>query len=385
MQKTRVAFISNSEPFDGGSETFESSFASILRSIDNLNIVPILLHTQFSKSRQRNKKNSNLNEIYFKVGLLTKALVALQTSLFLSSLSSRLRWPRNKFEKFLRIQGVQVAVFLSPNPLSLIVQSLPLVTTVWDLGHRDLPDLPEFSKKNSFKEREFFYQNTLARSWRVLVDSEITKKRIETIYSVQPNRVHVIGLLPAGPTLEIKNISSDPQSKYIFYPAQFWPHKNHERLLYAFREVLRVNPELKLVLSGSDKGSLATVLNQATALGISDRVEYVGYVARSEYWKLLKNSEFLVFPSLLGPTNLPPLEALVIGKKMAVSLFHKESLQAIESGVSYFDPYSVDEMRDAMLHVFDLERDFKVVNFEKSNKILLTNFLEMLTETHTCN
>ncbi len=376
MQNIRVAFISNSAPFDGGSETFESSFASILSSIDNLNIEPILFHTQFHKSRRRYKSNSNLNEVYFRVGFLTKVLVAFQTSLFLSSLASKLRWPRNKFEKLLRIEGVQVAVFLSPNPLALIVQSLPLVTTVWDLGHRDLPDLPEFTRNNSFHKREFFYQNTLARSWRVLVDSEITKNRIGTLYGVPALRVNVIGLLPVGPESKIKeNSVRTIPSKYLFYPAQFWPHKNHKRLIDAFKLVLHDFPELKLVISGSDKGSLSECLNYIDQLNLNSKVIHVGFVKRIEYWSLLINAECLVFPSLLGPTNLPPLEAATVGKKMSISSFHKGQLGIPNTGVSYFNPYSVKEIRNSIIETITKITDYEIMitedNAESVKKFLL--------------
>ncbi len=92
-------------------------------------------------------------------------------------------------------------------------------------------------------------------------------------------------------------------------------------------------------------------------------------------YKSLSNSKP---SSLLGPTNLPPLDALTIGKKMEVSLIHKESLQTVEPGVIYFYPYSVNEMRDAMLHAIELERDFKVVKFEESNRMAVLDFLNKL-------
>jgi glycosyltransferase involved in cell wall biosynthesis len=374
LPKIRVAFISNSAPFDGGSETFESSFASILSSIDNLNIEPILLRTQIVNSRIRRRKNSNLNEVYFRVGLLTKILVAFQTSLFLSSLSSRLRWPRNKFEKLLRTEGIQLAVFLSPNPLALIVHSVPLVTTVWDLGHRDLPDLPEFSRNNSFKEREFFYQDTLARSWRVLVDSAATKNRIEILYGVQPERVHIIGLLPAGPNSNSKQISFEMTSKYIFYPSQFWFHKNHRRLFEAFKLVLTDFPDLKLILTGSDKGSLSASLDFIKKMNLSGNVFYLGFVNREEYWWLLRNSQCLVFPTLLGPTNLPPLEAMTVGKSMTISEFHSATISNLKSNVIYFDPLSVESIANGIkeaLTVSDSQPiDFKLDNSQKVSELL---------------
>ncbi len=63
---------------------------------------------------------------------------------------------------------------------------------------------------------------------------------------------------------------------------------------------------------------------------------------------------------------------------MTVSLIHQESLQSIEPDVIYFDPYSIDEIRDAMLQAFDLERDFKVIKFEEANRMAVIDFLNKL-------
>ena len=41
--------------------------------------------------------------------------------------------------------------------------------------------------------------------------------------------------------------------KFLFYPAQFWAHKNHLRLIEAFREVAAEVPDLHLVLTGKKR------------------------------------------------------------------------------------------------------------------------------------
>jgi glycosyltransferase involved in cell wall biosynthesis len=310
--------------------------------------------------------------------MFTKVLVAFQTSLFLSSFASRLRWPKNKFEKLLRTQGIQLAVFLSPNPLALIVHSVPIVTTVWDLGHRDLPELPEFSRDNTFKEREFFYENTLPRSWMVLVDSEVTKKRIENLYGVKASRVHKIGLLPFRPIMDSAENYSPPYSNYIFYPAQFWSHKNHLRLIDAFKLVQKHLPDLNLVFSGSDKGHLTETLDYVEKIGLTNRVFYTGFVSRAEYWSLLQNSNCLVFPSLLGPTNLPPLEAGLVGKKMAISDFHFENMPFKNENLFYFDAYSPESISQAIMKTLN-SADFEPISFDQINRDSVQVFIQKLS------
>lgn len=61
---------------------------------------------------------------------------------------------------------------------------------------------------------------------------------------------------------------------------------------------------------------------------------------------------FLVFPSLLGPTNMPPLEARVLGCPVLCSDFlgHREQLG---DGALYFNPENEDEIVKSMLIVLD--------------------------------
>ena len=49
--------------------------------------------------------------------------------------------------------------------------------------------------------------------------------------------------------------------KYIFYPAQFWEHKNHENLLRAMADLKGELPDLKLVLAGGKKNAYNAVVS----------------------------------------------------------------------------------------------------------------------------
>ena len=70
---------------------------------------------------------------------------------------------------------------------------------------------------------------------------------------------------------------------------------------------------LRCVLSGRDEGNLEYVLRCAADLGVRDRVIYVGSVEVDDMPPLYRNATALVFPSAVGPDNLPPLEAMSLG------------------------------------------------------------------------
>jgi glycosyltransferase involved in cell wall biosynthesis len=65
-------------------------------------------------------------------------------------------------------------------------------------------------------------------------------------------------------------------NEYLFYPAQFWPHKNHVNLLLAL-ELLqtRYDRPLSVVFVGADHGNLAHVKATVKRLDLTDRVQFL--------------------------------------------------------------------------------------------------------------
>ena len=106
---------------------------------------------------------------------------------------------------------------------------------------------------------------------------------------------------------------------YLFYPGQFWAHKNHAAVLDALAEVRSRGETLSLVLVGSDKGQLDHVRAQIHARGLDDAVRILGYVDEDELVGLYQHAHALVYLSRFGPENLPPLEAFALGCPVVVA------------------------------------------------------------------
>ena len=62
-------------------------------------------------------------------------------------------------------------------------------------------------------------------------------------------------------------------------------------------------------------------------MGISQYVDFLGFVSKDELDLLYRKAAVMVMPSLLGPTNLPPLEALMRGCPVVVSSGARENLK----------------------------------------------------------
>ena len=136
---------------------------------------------------------------------------------------------------------------------------------------------------------------------------------------------------------------NDLSKKYFFYPAQFWQHKNHDLLLNAISILKKNIPEVSLVLSGGPKYEYEKVYNLALKLGLINNIKFVGYIPDSDVRGFYCRARALVMPTFFGPTNIPPLEALVCKCPIAVSRIYGMPEQLRNSAL-YFNPNSVDEL-----------------------------------------
>ncbi|MCS4054125.1 glycosyltransferase family 4 protein [Salinibacter ruber] len=194
---------------------------------------------------------------------------------------------------------------------------LPYVATVWDLGHRLIPVFPEVRRTGrTWEAREEHYETVLRKAAYVVTGTETGKEQIQRYYQVDAERIFVNPFPTPSFALEadsVKSVPLDLPDRFLFYPAQFWPHKNHVLILDALAELRARGRELPVVFTGSDKGNQAYVERVARKKGVDDLVIFAGFVSRRALTYLYQHALALVFVTFLGPDNLPPLEAFALG------------------------------------------------------------------------
>jgi glycosyltransferase involved in cell wall biosynthesis len=190
---------------------------------------------------------------------------------------------------------------------------------VYDLCHRDRPEFPEVAERYEFESRETSLRESLPRALAVLVSSTSLGEKITRYYGVDKARIIVLPFIPApharqpADEMELRRVrqrySLPPD--YIFYPAQFWPHKNHVYLLHGLQILQRdTGIRLHAVFCGTDFGSETHVRKTAELLGLTDNVHFLGFVDSADICGLYSGARALVMPTYFGPTNIPPLEAM---------------------------------------------------------------------------
>ena len=210
----------------------------------------------------------------------------------------------------------------------------PAAVSLLDLQHLVFP---EFFSRAERAYRRFAYGWSLRKASRVIAISDHVKETLVDRMEIDPERIEVVHL-----GLDHDRFRPGPEARepFLLYPANPWPHKNHELLFAAFRKLRRERPELRLVLTGTGLERLSP----------PDGVEIRGRVPAHELASLYRRASALVFPSLYEGFGQPPLEAMASGCPVACST--AGALPEIcGKAARYFDPTSVDEIVEAVLTV----------------------------------
>lgn len=229
---------------------------------------------------------------------------------------------------------------------------VPALIAIHDLMHRYESRFPEVGSPRESRIRETQFASICRWARGVLVDSRIGASHVRESYGLQDERIHVLPFIAPphawndSPPRGFDKRYDLPE-KFVFYPAQFWEHKNHARLVQAIARLKGDLPDLKLVLAGSPKNAYDRVVALIEELGLKDAVLFLGYVPDEHMPELYRRARALVMPTFFGPTNIPPLEAFAAGCPVAISDRYGMPEQAGDAAL-LFDPESVDAIAEAV-------------------------------------
>ena len=296
---------------------------------------------------------------------------------------------KSHFEKFLEEKKVDLVYFISQSYLTNYLHDINYIFTLFDLCHRDNPEFPEVKNNRIFEFREKQLQNNLARAVAVLTESELGKKNVIYRYRLDEERVHVFPIEPA-PTIEfVRSRSNNKENKYIdikqkynlkydyiFYPAQFWAHKNHIYILKALN-ILQNESSILLgaIFSGSDQGNLSYIKEMTKKFNLENQVRFTGFVSNEEINYLYSQSVALVMPTYFGPTNIPPLEAFKLNVPVIYSDLPGLRDQVSDAGllVDLNDPQSLVLKLKKLLSSNELRDDMISKGKNRYNELITKN------------
>lgn len=218
---------------------------------------------------------------------------------------------------------IDLAWCLAPNRAISQITRTPYVLSIWDLGHIHLNGFPEVPSGNEWHARDEERRTQVRRALHVFTESTSTGEALQESYGLASGSWTSLGL-PLREVSYPKQESVDAlrakHGLFFLYPASFWAHKNHRVLVEA---MTYVRSDLNLVFTGGDRGHLEEVQKLIAVSGFSERISCLGRVSDAEIDALMLASVGVLMPSILGPTNYPPLEAWSFGRPAILSNVHR--------------------------------------------------------------
>jgi len=275
-----------------------------------------------------------------------------------------------------RDRGLDLVLYPAYSALAFETR-VPAMVTVHDLNHRVYTEFPEVRAMGEFERREYFFRNASRYAQTVLVESETGRNDLLNFYGdtgLTPDRIVVLPMLPS-PTVK-GVVREDERARvrgkyglpgdYFFYPAQFWPHKNHQRLveaLYHLKLTARLTPTL--VLSGSYSGFLrhrtfVSVMSTARRLGVDQQVRYLGFIPDEDISALYGEAVALVIPTFFGPSNIPVLEAFAVGCPVLTSDI-RGIREQVDGAAILVDPRSPESIAEGLRRLLVSSDDRKAL------------------------
>lgn len=226
----------------------------------------------------------------------------------------------------------------------------PSVLTFHDMQERFYP---EFFTAKEHEERFFHYDWSLRMADAVIAISEFTREMAVKIVGASRRKFHVVhhvpDLLPAPQKPAAWNDES-PMKPFVFYPANFWKHKNHVALIAAMARVKSQHESLSLVCTGSLLGRETEWAAAVRDAGVGDCVHHLGKVSRAEISWLYHHARALIFPSLFEGFGIPLLEAMQT--ECPIACGHNTSQPDVARAAAlYFDAQKPESIAAAILRI----------------------------------
>jgi len=331
-------------------------------------------------------KKSFFNRVLFSLSELIKKNRFISRSFFL-----------NPFQKFLKKNEIDLLVFLQPSFYLLYCDEVQFVTNIWNT------EVKKYYNLNEFISGGYNYQNkiinySVEKAFKIIVFTERNKKDLQEFYNCRPEKIVIQNLTPNLPNIYEKNKDKDylkvfnglnlnSEFQWFFYPAQFWPHKNHKYLIDVMKDLIKKNNDkIGFIFCGPDKGNLNYIKETIKKENLAKNIKILGFISDDEIISIYKNCAAVVMPTLIGRSSLPLLESLFFKKKI---FYSKGTLD--DHLKKYVEEFELDSpanlssklleyinKKDKKSYEIDYEDEFNENTFKRNYENIIHEFKKLL-------
>jgi glycosyltransferase involved in cell wall biosynthesis len=151
------------------------------------------------------------------------------------------------------------------------------------------------------------------RAAGIVVDTDAARSDVSDGLGIERDRIFVAG---AGVDRRFFDVMRNPDA--MPFVLSVGTVEERKDLITAVRAIATM-PEIKLVAAGPHTSYAASVMREAERLGLSSRVQLLGYVDDARLLDLYSRASAFVFPSRYEGFGLPPLQACAAGLPVVAS------------------------------------------------------------------
>jgi glycosyltransferase involved in cell wall biosynthesis len=236
----------------------------------------------------------------------------------------------------------------------------PVVTTVHDLAFEHLP---ETFNRRSWMQMRLTVRRTARRAAHIITVSDYSRDDIIRTYKIPPERITVTheaapsNFAPLKDPAELERIRDryGISRNYVLSLSSIQPRKNLVRLIDAYTQLRRVNPDdtfPQLVLAGKRGWLERETLRAAEQSALSKDILFTGYVPDHDLTGLYSGALCFVYPSYFEGFGLPLVEAMQCGVPVIAGNLTSVPEVVGDAGLT-FDPFNTDELANAIKRLVD--------------------------------
>ncbi len=186
------------------------------------------------------------------------------------------------------------------------------------------------------------FRRGLMRAGRVIAVSDATRRDVENLLNIPPERIQLIYNAPDPRFEEYRRARGENSEEaaekrrsileryqisppFLLYPGMIRPQKNIPRLVEGFaylRSELDDHPvyrDLKLIIIGDEISRYPALRRTVIQTRVEHAVRFLGFVPFDTLRVFYETAAAFVFPSLYEGFGLPPLEAMASGTPVVAS------------------------------------------------------------------
>ena len=218
----------------------------------------------------------------------------------------------------------QASIVFSPDILSPIFAKGEKVSVVHDTCFWDTP---EHYHPLWLKYYLYFLEKGLQKNGEIITITQFSKLRLQELPPFKSIPIKVVyqasGL---SESLALTDLKSNPQAAYFLHVGVLEKRKNLSLLIQAFDKLTKMEgyESHRLVLVGQS-GPRETLddydhlVELVTTLGLTDKVNFTGYISQEQLASYFQHALGYVFPSTNEGFGLPVLEAFSFGLPVIIS------------------------------------------------------------------